>query len=245
MSLPEEQQRVIAAAIAAAGPMGSQWEWEQRVIAALPIVATMLSDEQSLIAKRTKMFADAHVYTGLFVSLRLEESSKRAILRTDPQKTKDGVPQFDEIRTDRIDGYGQRTYQTLRKCKPGDELLCWRVNEPMRTDPMKNVRVLYHVKVLRQAQKPGDAGAQTPSAGRAVTRPAAPPTPPEESQPQVGSAPPPSLISDFPKYSNKQKLAIANRCRDGGIQDFLNPTPEQLDKVLLVITEELFTSEEG
>lgn len=207
----EEIARVITGAIAAAGPIGnrSSYDWEQQVIACLPVVATMF-DEERPVAERAMLFADAHVYTGLFIDVKIEESSQRAILRTDPEKTKDGVAVIDEIRTDRVDStIGARIYKLLQSCRPGDSMLVWRVNEPMRTDKMKNVRVAYHVKRLRRA-----AGSQpsVPPAGAAERSAPRPPTPSG-----VAGGPDITVLERFRQLSSEGRVAVIAACKDKGV----------------------------
>jgi hypothetical protein len=169
----EQIARVISGAIAAAGPLGTagnQYDWEQRIIAALPVVASLF-DEGGMVAQRAEWFDNAHIYVGLFMDVRLEESSQRLVLRTDPERTKNGQPEIDEIRTDRIDTViGKRQKALLDACQPGDKLLIWRVNEPMKTDAMKNVRVAYLIKRIGRAQQSA-GGTPSPAGGRAAVTP--------------------------------------------------------------------------
>lgn len=226
----EETARVIASAIAAAGPIGNgnSYDWEQKVIAALPIVATMF-DEEGNVGKRAKLFQDAHIYTGLFMDLKLEESSNRAVLRTDAEKTENGEPVIDEIRTDRIDtAIGARIYRSLQTCRPGDSLLLWRVNEPMRNDPKKNVRVLYHAKRLRRADPQSQ---RSPNAETPVALPA---PPPEVERRDTTDPEALTILAAFQALGPDGKAKVAIACREKGVSigNGLN-----LDEALIVMQE--------
>lgn len=217
----EEIARVISGAIVAAGPMGQNvYEWEQKIIAAMPIVATMF-DESGTVAKRAEWFDDAHIYSGLFIEARLEESSQRMILRTDPERTKDGVPQYDEIRTDRVDTVnGKRQQGLLAKLVPGDKVLVWRVNEPMRNDAMKNVRVAYLIKRIGRAKDsaggtpPAPASGQTAERGphTSTVRPAEP-----RSDPPRGGASAAQIMKAIPAMPAGTRVKVIAMAKEAGI----------------------------
>jgi hypothetical protein len=228
--------RVISGAISAAGPMGgNQYDWEQRIIAALPVVASLF-DEGGMIAQRAEWFDKAHIYTGLFVDVRLEESSQRLVLRTDPEKTKDGKPVIDDIRTDRVDTViGKRQQALLNACHPGDKLLIWRVNEPMKTDAMKNVRVAYLIKRIGRAQVP--AGAGTQPAGRAgdQQRPA-PAAPASHPQGGRGNAVR-DLLQQIPKLPPDTRQKLIKAARDRSVAISSGMSEEDAHAVFLLLSE--------
>jgi hypothetical protein len=191
------------------------------------------------------LFADAHVYMGLFIDVRVEESSQRAIFRTDPEKTKDGVPVIDEIRTDRIDSpLGARIYRLLQQCRPGDQMLVWRVNEPMRTDKMKNVRVAYHVKRLRRAAEPPQTSARPEQ--HSPARPAErssqeeAPTPPATERDQRAEEWGEELSARFAALRPaSRQVIVARTCRAEGLDDWMKPsTITTYNRVLGLIVEQ-------
>jgi hypothetical protein len=235
----EQIARVISGAISAAGPMGgNQYDWEQRVIAAMPIVASLF-DEGGMIAQRAEWFDNAHIYVGLFIDVRLEESSQRLVLRTDPERTKDGKPVIDDIRTDRVDTViGKRQKALLDTCQPGYKMLIWRVNEPMKNDAMKNVRVAYQIKRIGRAQQSA-GGAPSPAGGRAAGHsvPAAPSAPAPTPHGSRGSTVVKDLLAQIPKMPPATRQALIAAARDRRIAISSGMSEEDAHAAFLLLTE--------
>lgn len=211
MSLNEEQARILLGAIMAAGP-GSGQAWEEKVTAAIPQVAVLFSSDRT--AERIKTAMEAQVYTGLFVSATLEESTKRYIVRTDAERTKDGVPQFDEIRTEPLWSLaGRNTEKLIKSFQVGDRLAIWKAQEPMKDRGGQTARVLYHVVRTRKAAA---AEGETPGSPAAARTEGAPqPQATKECTPSLAEAP--SVLDRFKALPPNVRGKIAAQAAEKGV----------------------------
>lgn len=230
----EETARVLTAAIAAAGPMGNDVRaWRDRVMVAIAPVAVMFEDESREAQRVENMLHKSRAYTGLLVSVTKEESSNRLVVRTDSERTKDGERVFEEIRTDVLNTpTGAAMQRTLQRFKPGDRLLLWRVNEPMRSDPQKNVRTLYHVMRIGLAEVPDPP---PPSANPAPDRPTATQQPPPS--PGGGAIPVSELLRQL-NPAMKGRVAARAREKMGSVNMMKLTADQEMDLLAIIIDEQ-------
>ena len=136
---------IIAAAVAAAGPMGTnEGAWKMKVNRAIPHIAAMINDG-SRQWKTALEVLDASVFTGSYVRHEIEESSTRVILYVDVGRPSDNYPDgIENISTHRTDNRaGKDQLERIEKLQPGDELAMWRTMEPIK-GTNKSRRTLVH-----------------------------------------------------------------------------------------------------
>lgn len=162
---------IIAAAVAAAGPIGNnEGAWKAKVNAAIPHITSMLNDG-SRQWKTALEVLEAHVFTGQYVRHEIEESSTRVMLYVDVGRPSDNFPDgIESIRTHRTDNRaGKDMLARLEKLSPGDELVLWRAMESIE-GTNKSVRTLVH---LETRPKRNDSPAR-PAQGRRDGEPVEP-----------------------------------------------------------------------
>lgn len=160
---------IIAAAVAAAGPKGSnEGQWKAKLNEAIPHIAAMINDgsRQWRIAEEV---LSASVFVGTYVDHEVEESSTRCIVHIDTGKATKNYPDgIEPIRTHRTDnGQGRSMKARLDHLEKGDELVVWKALEAMGdgADAQK-VRVLVHFETRPKRKDSGRAAATAPTGGR-------------------------------------------------------------------------------
>jgi hypothetical protein len=136
---------IIAAAIAAAGPMGNnEGQWKAKINRAIPHITSMINDG-SRQWKTALEVLEAQVFTGQYVRHEIEESSTRVILYVDVGRPSDNYPDgVENISTHRTDNAaGRDQLARIEKLEPGDELVLWRTMEPIK-GTNKSRRTLVH-----------------------------------------------------------------------------------------------------
>lgn len=176
---------VVAAAISAAGPMGSNpVAWQAKISALIPQCAAML-EMQSRQAHQAKQVLEAAVFTAVYLSHEREESSTRAIVTL----AKNAEGETETIRTNRTDrADGRALVEQLNRLTSGQEIRVWKAIEEMSGRQDRKVRVLVHFQPLtRNAAQASD----TPSppvregAGDAPEEGASTPPPPAAPAPNI------------------------------------------------------------
>lgn len=157
---------IIAAAIAAAGPMGAhEGQWKAKVNRAIPHITSMLNDG-SRQWKTALEVLEASVFTGQYVRHEIEESSTRVMLYVDVGRPSENFPDgIESIRSHRTDNAaGRDMLSRLEKLESGDELVLWRSMEKIE-GTNKSVRTLVHMETR---PKRNDSPVRAPAAPAAV-----------------------------------------------------------------------------
>lgn len=170
-------QLAVAAAIAAAGPAGAGGKaWEDRVMANIPQVAAWMS-EGARPFELAKQVAEAALFRAVYRGYEMEESSQRAVVQLVSDRG-----EVEHIRTNPVyRPHGASLVRKLDRVQSGAECLVWKVNEPMAGTKDRNVRVLVHLQVIKNAapEDPPSSGSPTPAEQPGVERePEVPDTPP-------------------------------------------------------------------
>jgi len=144
--MPTDQEAIVLAAIAAAGPAADDPEsWSSRVAELSAMVAAMLTPQSDQMRRAAAVVA-SKVFTAELRSVRREMSSDRVVieLRTNPTKFHpDGV---ELARTERLDSGGRAL---ARRCRElvGHRVKVW-VEVQEISGGAKKVRVLQHIEDL-------------------------------------------------------------------------------------------------
>jgi hypothetical protein len=174
---------IIAAAIAAAGPMGNnEGAWKAKINRAIPFITSMINDG-SRQWKTAAEVLDAQVFTGSYVRHEIEESSTRTILYVDVGRPSDNYPDgIENISCQRTDNAaGKDQLARIERLEPGDELALWRVMEPI-AGTNKSRRTLVHFETRpKRTQSPAGAPPVAPPAREQESGP--PPSTPAPSDP--------------------------------------------------------------
>ena len=178
---------ILAGAIAAAGKAESSVVWKGRVHALIPEVAAMFGERSNQISRAVSMLR-ATPFTAEFLGFDTEyltskgspDKSKRVQVRLAhgiDKRHPDGVQR---IRTERTDTQvGKRMLEKLQQVEPGQTLLCWKVQEEMRSGEGETVAILMHFEVLPDRK---DSPTRSPSGGEGAG-PLPPVARPEEEGP--------------------------------------------------------------
>ena len=228
---------VIAAAIAAAGPKGTnEAAWRATVNDAIPHVVSMMGDgsRQWKIAEEVM---GAAVFVATYVDHKVEESSTRVVVHIDTGKATKNYPDgIEPIRTHRTDNaQGRSMKERLDKLTKGDEIVVWKAMESMGDGADANkVRVLVHFETRpKRNSSPGRgeaAGTAVPAGGgRSVE---------SSSIPAAADSGPSSspLAERFNELGGKVKVEVVKRLRAEGIT-FPEPGIDDADRFIILIGE--------
>jgi len=225
---------VIAAAIAAAGPKGTnEAAWRATVNDAIPHVVSMM-DDGSRQWKIAEEVMGAAVFVATYVDHKVEESSTRVVVHIDTGKATKNYPDgIEPIRTHRTDNaQGRSMKERLDKLTKGDEIVVWKAMESMGDGADANkVRVLVHFETRPKR-----------SSGRGETAPATVPAsdgqPVEPRTARAGSGPRPSnpAVERFEGLTGKVKVGVVKRLRAENIS-FPDPG-DDVDRFVIIISEE-------
>jgi hypothetical protein len=186
MSEPTELiPSIIAAAIAAAGPKGSNdGAWKAKINEAIPHVASMLGEH----SRQWRIAAEvlgASVFTATYVDHAVEESSTRVLVHLDTGKPTKNYPDgIEPIRTHRTDNaQGRSMKERLDRLSAGDEVVVWKALESMGDGADANkVRVLVHFETRPKRDRPAGGatpgGTERPAGDDVALSPSSPPPPP-------------------------------------------------------------------
>jgi hypothetical protein len=229
---------VIAAAVAAAGPMGNNpGAWKGKVNNAIPAIAAMMH-ETTRQWKIAEEVLGASVFHATYVSHEIEDSSTRVVVLIDTGKATKNYPTgIEPIRSHRTDNaQGRHMLERLNRLKPGQEIMVWKTMESMGEGVDANkVRVLVHFEPLpvKRTDSPGRGAAVTAAPtgeGRPVDTPvhAA-----GESGAPTSDDPGSRRFNELP---GKVKAAVVKRLRAEGIS-FPDPGPDDIDRFIIIINE--------
>ena len=137
---------VIASAIAAAGPRGSnEGAWVGKINDAIPRIVSMMSEgsRQHRIAEEV---ATASVFTAIYRGYEIEESSKRCLVQIETSPSKKYPDGIEPIRSHRTDNaQGKHMKAQLDQIEPGANIVVWKAMESS-DDGGEKYRVLVHVE---------------------------------------------------------------------------------------------------
>lgn len=176
----------VAAAIAAAGPMGSNpGLWNAKIAALIPQCAAMV-DEHSRQFHQAKQVLEAAVFTTTYLSHEVEESSTRAVVTL----LKNAEGETEQIRTERTDRpAGRAMLDQLGRLTRGQEIRVWKAIEEMTTRSDRKVRILVHFqptfKHAADPTPPPTDGQQTGESAPPPESPAPPAAPSPTVDPRV------------------------------------------------------------
>jgi hypothetical protein len=229
---------IIVAAIAAAGPKGSnEAAWKGKINDAIPHIASMIHDggRQWKIAEEV---LNASVFVATYVGHEVEESSTRVVVQIDTGKATKNYPDgIEPIRTHRTDNaQGRNMKRRLDTLHHGDEIVVWKALESVGggSDGHK-VRVLVHYET-RPNRKDSSAG---PGEGSSADGRGSPVDQSESSSSDRSGAVAEStpFTERFDRLSGPVKVACVKRFRAGNIS-FPQPEPEDVGPFIAIIEEE-------
>jgi len=226
---------IIAAAVAAAGPKGSNdAQWRAKVNEAIPFVVSMIG-EGSRQWKIAEQMLEAQVFTATYLGHVVEESSTRCVVTLGTRESKRYPDGREPIRTHRTDGaLGRAMAERLSKLSEGDEIVVWKAMETAQAsdgDDIK-VRVLAHFETRPAFSKSQGSERQPAPVKSPPVRDTASGEP--EGRAAEDESP---LSSRFNGLSAKVKAKVARRLREEGI-GFPEPGPERADRFIIIINEE-------
>ena len=227
---------IIAAAVAAAGPKGSnEGQWKAKINDAIPHIASMIHDgsRQWKIAEEV---LGASVFVAAYVDHAVEESSTRVVVHIDTGKSTKNYPDgIEPIRSHRTDNaQGRSMKERLDKLSKGDDIVVWKALEAMGDGADANkVRVLVHFETRpKRTNSPGRGEAVGTAAPAGAGRPVE-----SSSIPAAAGSGSSNPVTDrFEGLSGKVKVAVVKRLRAEGIS-FPDPG-DDVDQFILIIGEE-------
>jgi hypothetical protein len=152
---------IVAAAIAAAGPRGSnEAAWKAKINDAIPHIASMMNPPRADGSGGSRQWRIAEevmtaaVFTATYVDHHVEESSTRALVRIDTGRPTKNYPDgIEPIRTHRTDNaQGRAMKARLDQLHPGDEMVIWKSIEAS-DDGTEKYRVLVHFETRPKRQE--------------------------------------------------------------------------------------------
>jgi hypothetical protein len=222
---------IIAAAVAAAGPRGSNdAAWKAKINEAIPHIASMIS-EGSRQTKIAQEVLGASVFIAEYVRHEVESSSTRCVLWLNSGRPSRNYPDgIEPIRSHRTDNaQGRAMKERLDQLKPGDEIVVWKALEEAGEN---KVRVLVHFETRpkREVSVSGspsltDTG-RSPSEGFLLSD--------SDGERKSDVAP---VIARFEALPTKMKIAVAKRARAVGI-NVAEPEGDTAEKLAKIIDEE-------
>ena len=205
---------IIVAAVAAAGPKGSNdAAWKAKINDAIPHIAAMAHEgtRQWRIAEQV---LGAAVFVAEYVDHHVEDTSKRCLVHIDTGKPTKNYPDgIEPIRTHRTDNaQGKAMKARLDSLTKGDEIVVWKALEQNDSGDEK-YRVLVHFETRpkrhdTQQRNPNGSVADTP--------------PPSRSAPADESA----EARTFNELDSRTKARVARALREAGISF---PVPDEAD----------------
>lgn len=227
---------IVVAAVAAAGPKGSNdAAWKAKINDAIPHIAAMIHDgtRQWRIAEEV---LDASVFVATYIDHEIEESSTRAVVHIDTGKPTKNYPDgIEPIRTHRTDNAQGRSMKArLDKLERGDEIVVWKALEAMGdgADAQK-VRVLVHFETRPKRQERSQRESVPAGEQRGTDRAEERRAPEPARQPVDESNP---VTDRFNKLPSKVKVEVVKRLRAEDIS-FPDPGPEDVDRFIIIINE--------
>ena len=238
-------------AVMSAGDSGAR-DWKRKVQEALPKMSALVRDDYGFWGKEAQGIIDAAVFVGTYRGHELEESSQRLIVKIESAHDKGDGPEIEQIRTERTDTPpGAVMAARLKALEPGTEIAAFKKIEAMRGSKDRKVRVLVHFEPIRSKSSAGNDAASRNRPSEETTRRSSEGR--EAASPPAGESdggvpyPPPSdsqLSSEatavqlgLDPLNARQRLAVKNRCVGENITNWTDPGPEDIDRVLVIISE--------
>jgi hypothetical protein len=235
----DDFRNVVAMAIGASGQVGSnEREWHMKVARNAAAIAAMMREPHDPELASTPLVTvrkvlEASVFKGEFVGYREDENMKRLFvqIRSESGDAKeqdaDGV---EELRTEpwwTEAGFVMR--RAIENLAPGTPINVYKYNEPIEGG-RKNTRVLVHFQVVGKPRTQAGAPQPAPASVRA----------PQQDSPTPAAAPPHApgghadlVATRFEALSSRQRVAFGRLCASQGLTDFMDPSDEHLDAVLV------------
>jgi hypothetical protein len=222
---------IIAAAVAAAGPRGSNdAAWKAKINEAIPHIASMISDgsRQTKIAQEV---LDASVFVAEYVRHELEASSTRCVVWLNSGRPSRNYPDgIEPIRSHRTDNaQGRAMKERLEQLKPGDEVVVWKALEEAGEN---KVRVLVHLETRAKREVSVSGSPSLPDTGRSPSEGLL--LSDSDGERKSNVAP---VITRFEALPTKVKVAVAKRARAVGI-NVAEPEGDTAEKLAKIIDEE-------
>lgn len=246
--MSDELTSVLRLAIQSAGDVEDYIDWRKRVLERATAIAGMLN-EHSLEWHVTKRVLDGAVkdsntsvflaiYRGYTVDTR---STRLRVHLADPVTGEHDK----DLQTDRTDELmGQVMRARLDGIKPGTKVRAWKNLESFGTkaDP-KRFRVLAHIEPMsKRDDDPASSAPTPPGAAAAADDPRSAAAPPRENSGESSRGSQlaaPSVKEALARLTGAQKVRVAQAAAKANILDIQNPTPEQADRLLVIIEENL------
>ena len=222
---------IIAAAVAAAGPRGSNdAAWKAKINEAIPHIASMISDgsRQTKIAQEV---LGASVFVAEYVRHELEASSTRCVVWLNSGRPSRNYPDgIEPIRSHRTDNaQGRAMKERLEQLKPGDEVVVWKALEEAGEN---KVRVLVHLETRAKREVSVSGSPSLPDTGRSPSEGLL--LSDSDGERKSNVAP---VITRFEALPTKVKVAVAKRARAVGI-NVAEPEGDTAEKLAKIIDEE-------
>ncbi|MHC4408924.1 MAG: hypothetical protein ACYS0F_07970 [Planctomycetota bacterium] len=243
---PQAEQAVMMAVLAAGDPSNEK-AWKARVQRTLPLFAALLRGGYGYWGKEAQKVIESQVFTGEFLGMELEESSKRIIVHI---RSASGDNSTESIRTERTDvPPGWHMQRKLEDLAVGTKIVAFKYMEQIGFGKdAKKVRVLVHFEPIVRSKKSApnnpahhstrssEPSGQEGSGGQAASRsPGVSSSPPQEDQTLSAAAE--AVQKAMSEMQTRQKLAVKNRCVGANITDWADPGPESFDRVMTIIGE--------
>jgi len=244
---PQAREAAMLAVMGAGDPSNEK-AWRSRVQQNLPMFAALVRDGYGYWGKEAQGVIDAAVFPTTFVGYEYEETSTRLIVhtRSDRAVTVKNPTGDEHMRTERTDippGWHMR--KKIEALETGQEIVVWKKTEAISAD--QKVRVLVHFEPVRskksvpttpnrQATRSSEPSGQEGHDDSAASRsPGASSSPPQGDQTLSSAAE--AIQRGMSEMSNRQKIAVKNRCVGENIPDWADPGIESIDRVLVIIQE--------
>lgn len=244
IEISPEARQAVAAGFAYAGPMGSnEAAWRAKLNEGVLRATAAMTGR---VANMAQEMLEAQIFSGEYGGYTDDpakpgkQPSTRLIVKIRSEggreKSKD-ADGFEPIRTDRTDGALGRTMKRRLDALPiGSKILVWKVMEAMAgAEDGEKARVLRHFEFLAP---PADQSS-TPPASQASSRPPSAP-------PARGAAPPADdvettdvgpIVARLNSLPGPKQANYAKRCRSEGINNFVRPDDDHLDRCLVILSE--------
>jgi len=222
---------IIAAAVAAAGPRGSNdAAWKAKINEAIPHIASMIS-EGSRQTKIAQEVLGASVFVAEYVRHEVEASSTRCVVWLNSGRPSRNYPDgIEPIRSHRTDNaQGRAMKERLDQLKPGDEVVVWKALEEAGEN---KVRVLVHLETRPKREVSVSGSPSLPDTGRSPSEGLLLSDSDGERKSDVAP-----VLARFEALPIKVKVAVAKRARAVGI-NVAEPEGDTAEKLAKIIDEE-------
>lgn len=223
------KEAVRLACLAAGDP--TKGGWRQRVQEVLPTFAALVRDDYGYWGREAQGVLDASVFTAKFLSYELEPTSQRLVVQIETKPSKNYPDGIEPIRTERMNTPpGVVMRNRLSGLAPGTAIVIWKRIDVSESGDRK-FRVLVHFEEVLKSQS-----ADVPPSRPAPAPPAdgAPRATPSPARPSAGGHSE-AIAQNMEELSNAQKIKVRKACTAAGIDNWMNPSVDDVDKVLVII----------